>query len=127
MKEGGSAGLIPSQFLEEKRKAFVRRDWDNSGEELLTSNRQGGAGLTFCLWFCFVLFFLKSQMNLFEIHGELIFPAHLLFSSLIFMLFCHLLVVYQNPVTNSPLLGRAILLPPHKTTGQLTVESQCVV
>lgn len=32
VKEGGSAGLIPSQFLEEKRKAFVRRDWDNSGE-----------------------------------------------------------------------------------------------
>lgn len=31
MKEGGSAGLTPSQFLEEKRKAFVRRDWDNSG------------------------------------------------------------------------------------------------
>ncbi|KAJ7407213.1 MAGUK p55 subfamily member 6 [Pitangus sulphuratus] len=30
VKEGGSAGLIPSQFLEEKRKAFVRRDWDNS-------------------------------------------------------------------------------------------------
>nr|XP_033786720.1 MAGUK p55 subfamily member 6 isoform X2 [Geotrypetes seraphini] len=31
VKEGGSAGLIPSQFLEEKRKAFVRRDWDYSG------------------------------------------------------------------------------------------------
>ncbi|XP_006008724.1 MAGUK p55 subfamily member 6b isoform X2 [Latimeria chalumnae] len=31
VKEGGSTGLIPSQFLEEKRKAFVRRDWDNSG------------------------------------------------------------------------------------------------
>uniref|UniRef100_A0A5S6JVI3 Forkhead box protein C1 n=1 Tax=Xenopus tropicalis TaxID=8364 RepID=A0A5S6JVI3_XENTR len=30
VKEGGSAGLIPSQFLEEKRKAFVRRDWDGS-------------------------------------------------------------------------------------------------
>lgn len=28
---GGATGLIPSQFLEEKRKAFVRRDWDNSG------------------------------------------------------------------------------------------------
>uniref|UniRef100_A0A6D2VZ46 Protein associated with LIN7 2, MAGUK p55 family member a n=1 Tax=Takifugu rubripes TaxID=31033 RepID=A0A6D2VZ46_TAKRU len=28
---GGTTGLIPSQFLEEKRKAFVRRDWDNSG------------------------------------------------------------------------------------------------
>ncbi|KAE8596533.1 hypothetical protein XENTR_v10016139 [Xenopus tropicalis] len=32
VKEGGSAGLIPSQFLEEKRKAFVRRDWDGSGQ-----------------------------------------------------------------------------------------------
>ncbi|NWH77536.1 MPP6 protein, partial [Piaya cayana] len=31
VKEERSAGLIPSQFLEEKRKAFVRRDWDNSG------------------------------------------------------------------------------------------------
>ncbi|XP_040289570.1 MAGUK p55 subfamily member 6 isoform X1 [Bufo bufo] len=31
VKEGGSAGLIPSQFLEEKRKAFVRRDWDGTG------------------------------------------------------------------------------------------------
>ncbi|XP_066571701.1 protein PALS2 isoform X1 [Amia ocellicauda] len=28
---GGSTGLIPSQFLEEKRKAFVRRDWEGSG------------------------------------------------------------------------------------------------
>ncbi|XP_029927688.1 MAGUK p55 subfamily member 6a isoform X2 [Myripristis murdjan] len=28
---GGATGLIPSQFLEEKRKAFVRRDWDTSG------------------------------------------------------------------------------------------------
>ncbi|KAL2083829.1 hypothetical protein ACEWY4_019347 [Coilia grayii] len=28
---GGATGLIPSQFLEEKRKAFVRRDTDNSG------------------------------------------------------------------------------------------------
>ncbi|KAL4646883.1 MAGUK p55 subfamily member 6-like isoform X1 [Arapaima gigas] len=28
---GGAAGLVPSQFLEEKRKAFVRRDWDGSG------------------------------------------------------------------------------------------------
>ncbi|MBN3274509.1 MPP6 protein, partial [Polyodon spathula] len=27
---GGTTGLIPSQFLEEKRKAFVRTDWDNS-------------------------------------------------------------------------------------------------
>ncbi|KAG8443003.1 hypothetical protein GDO86_011717 [Hymenochirus boettgeri] len=32
VKEGGSAGLIPSQFLEEKRKAFVRRDWDGTGQ-----------------------------------------------------------------------------------------------
>ncbi|XP_072269481.1 protein PALS2 [Pyxicephalus adspersus] len=30
VKEGGSAGLIPSQFLEEKRKAFVRRDWEGA-------------------------------------------------------------------------------------------------
>uniref|UniRef100_A0A8C4GUI7 Protein associated with LIN7 2, MAGUK p55 family member a n=1 Tax=Dicentrarchus labrax TaxID=13489 RepID=A0A8C4GUI7_DICLA len=28
---GGATGLIPSQFLEEKRKAFVRRDSDTSG------------------------------------------------------------------------------------------------
>lgn len=28
---GGATGLIPSHFLEEKRKAFVRRDWDGSG------------------------------------------------------------------------------------------------
>uniref|UniRef100_A0A9J7YVT0 Protein associated with LIN7 2, MAGUK p55 family member a n=1 Tax=Cyprinus carpio carpio TaxID=630221 RepID=A0A9J7YVT0_CYPCA len=28
---GGRTGLIPSQFLEEKRKAFVRRDLDGSG------------------------------------------------------------------------------------------------
>uniref|UniRef100_A0AAX7SI18 Membrane protein, palmitoylated 6a (MAGUK p55 subfamily member 6) n=1 Tax=Astatotilapia calliptera TaxID=8154 RepID=A0AAX7SI18_ASTCA len=28
---GGATGLIPSQVLEEKRKAFVRRDWDMSG------------------------------------------------------------------------------------------------
>uniref|UniRef100_A0AAX7TIJ1 Membrane protein, palmitoylated 6a (MAGUK p55 subfamily member 6) n=1 Tax=Astatotilapia calliptera TaxID=8154 RepID=A0AAX7TIJ1_ASTCA len=27
---GGATGLIPSQVLEEKRKAFVRRDWDMS-------------------------------------------------------------------------------------------------
>ncbi|XP_038567580.1 MAGUK p55 subfamily member 6-like isoform X2 [Micropterus salmoides] len=32
---GGAAGLIPSQFLEEKRKAFVRRDWDTSGTGML--------------------------------------------------------------------------------------------
>ncbi|XP_054869574.1 MAGUK p55 subfamily member 6a isoform X2 [Amphiprion ocellaris] len=31
---GGATGLIPSQFLEEKRKAFVRRDWDASGTAL---------------------------------------------------------------------------------------------
>jgi len=29
--QAGATGLIPSQFLEEKRKAFVRRDWDDSG------------------------------------------------------------------------------------------------
>uniref|UniRef100_A0AAY4BFN5 Membrane palmitoylated protein 2 n=1 Tax=Denticeps clupeoides TaxID=299321 RepID=A0AAY4BFN5_9TELE len=27
---GGATGLIPSQFLEEKRKAFVPKDWDGS-------------------------------------------------------------------------------------------------
>ncbi|XP_010882774.1 MAGUK p55 subfamily member 6a isoform X1 [Esox lucius] len=27
----GATGLIPSQFLEEKRKAFVRREWNGSG------------------------------------------------------------------------------------------------
>ncbi|RVE62592.1 hypothetical protein OJAV_G00158560 [Oryzias javanicus] len=32
---GGAAGLIPSQFLEEKRKAFVRRDWDAKGTGML--------------------------------------------------------------------------------------------
>ena len=74
MKEGGSAGLIPSQFLEEKRKAFVRRDWDSSGEVLLTEIGKEGLGSP-----SFPFVFLKSQMNLFEIHGELIFPAHLLF------------------------------------------------
>ncbi|XP_072365372.1 protein PALS2-like isoform X2 [Scyliorhinus torazame] len=34
MKGGGSAGLIPSQMLEEKRKAFVKRDWDLSGSNV---------------------------------------------------------------------------------------------
>ena len=29
--EGGATGLIPSQFLEEKRKAFVPRDFEGSG------------------------------------------------------------------------------------------------
>ncbi|XP_053744169.1 protein PALS2-like isoform X2 [Synchiropus splendidus] len=32
---GGATGLIPSHFLEEKRKAFVRKDWDVSGSGLL--------------------------------------------------------------------------------------------
>ncbi|KAM9310525.1 MAGUK p55 subfamily member 6a isoform 1-T1 [Pholidichthys leucotaenia] len=32
---GGATGLIPSQFLEEKRKAFVRKDWDTSGTGIL--------------------------------------------------------------------------------------------
>ncbi|KAG7242104.1 hypothetical protein INR49_024150 [Caranx melampygus] len=36
---GGAAGLIPSQFLEEKRKAFVRRDWDISGSGMLCGTR----------------------------------------------------------------------------------------
>ena len=29
---GGATGLIPSQFLEEKRKAFVPKDWDGAGK-----------------------------------------------------------------------------------------------
>ncbi|XP_023681115.1 MAGUK p55 subfamily member 6b isoform X1 [Paramormyrops kingsleyae] len=28
---GGATGLVPSQYLEEKRKAFVPKDWDDSG------------------------------------------------------------------------------------------------
>ncbi|XP_038125415.1 MAGUK p55 subfamily member 6a isoform X1 [Cyprinodon tularosa] len=32
---GGATGLIPSQVLEEKRKAFVRRDWDTAGTGML--------------------------------------------------------------------------------------------
>lgn len=52
MKEGGSAGLIPSQFLEEKRKAFVRRDWDNSGDEFNT------VGTSSPLWLPFFAFFV---------------------------------------------------------------------
>ncbi|KAM4735144.1 MAGUK p55 subfamily member 6a isoform 1-T2 [Anableps anableps] len=32
---GGATGLIPSQFLEEKRKAFVRRDWGTAGTGIL--------------------------------------------------------------------------------------------
>nr|XP_046255572.1 MAGUK p55 subfamily member 6a isoform X1 [Scatophagus argus]XP_046255573.1 MAGUK p55 subfamily member 6a isoform X1 [Scatophagus argus]XP_046255574.1 MAGUK p55 subfamily member 6a isoform X1 [Scatophagus argus] len=32
---GGATGLIPSQFLEEKRKSFVRRDWESSGTGML--------------------------------------------------------------------------------------------
>ncbi|XP_061632547.1 MAGUK p55 subfamily member 6a isoform X1 [Phyllopteryx taeniolatus] len=35
---GGTTGLIPSQFLEEKRKAFVRKDWDLSGKGMLCGN-----------------------------------------------------------------------------------------
>lgn len=33
MVEGGT-GLIPSQFLEEKRKAFVPKDLDGAGDTL---------------------------------------------------------------------------------------------
>ncbi|KAJ0047431.1 hypothetical protein NL108_001302, partial [Boleophthalmus pectinirostris] len=36
---GEGTGLIPSQFLEEKRKAFVRRDWDTSGTGLFCGIR----------------------------------------------------------------------------------------
>ncbi|XP_077384023.1 MAGUK p55 subfamily member 6a isoform X1 [Festucalex cinctus] len=35
---GGATGLIPSQFLEEKRKAFVRKDWDASRKGMLCGN-----------------------------------------------------------------------------------------
>lgn len=53
--EGGSAGLIPSQLLEEKRKAFVKRDLEltpNSGRRfpptphLQSGIRQGPVCLT---------------------------------------------------------------------------------
>uniref|UniRef100_A0A8D3BEH4 Protein associated with LIN7 2, MAGUK p55 family member a n=1 Tax=Scophthalmus maximus TaxID=52904 RepID=A0A8D3BEH4_SCOMX len=36
---GGATGLVPSQFLEEKRKAFVRRDWDTSDAGMLCGTR----------------------------------------------------------------------------------------
>uniref|UniRef100_A0A672IX15 MAGUK p55 subfamily member 6-like n=1 Tax=Salarias fasciatus TaxID=181472 RepID=A0A672IX15_SALFA len=36
---GGATGLIPSQFLEEKRKAFVRREWDNAEAGMLCGTR----------------------------------------------------------------------------------------
>lgn len=42
--EGGSAGLIPSQLLEEKRKAFVKRDLEvtpTSGTRPPESSRPG--------------------------------------------------------------------------------------
>ncbi|XP_012718134.1 MAGUK p55 subfamily member 6a [Fundulus heteroclitus] len=38
---GGATGLIPSQFLEEKRKAFVRRDWDAGGSGMLCGTLPG--------------------------------------------------------------------------------------
>uniref|UniRef100_A0A3Q4HTE4 Protein associated with LIN7 2, MAGUK p55 family member a n=1 Tax=Neolamprologus brichardi TaxID=32507 RepID=A0A3Q4HTE4_NEOBR len=38
---GGATGLIPSQVLEEKRKAFVRRDWDTSGTGMLCGTLTG--------------------------------------------------------------------------------------
>ncbi|XP_017282051.1 MAGUK p55 subfamily member 6a isoform X2 [Kryptolebias marmoratus] len=38
---GGATGLIPSQFLEEKRKAFVRRDWDAVGTGMLCGSLTG--------------------------------------------------------------------------------------
>lgn len=38
---GGAAGLIPSQFLEEKRKAFVRRDCETSGTGMLCGTQTG--------------------------------------------------------------------------------------
>ncbi|GCC28494.1 MAGUK p55 subfamily member 2b isoform X1 [Chiloscyllium punctatum] len=42
VKEGGSAGLIPSQLLEEKRKAFVKRDWDFSSSSGALCGSMGG-------------------------------------------------------------------------------------
>ncbi|XP_024917559.1 MAGUK p55 subfamily member 6-like [Cynoglossus semilaevis] len=36
---GGATGLIPSQYLEEKRKAFVRKDWDTQGSGMLCGTR----------------------------------------------------------------------------------------
>ncbi|XP_072927722.1 MAGUK p55 subfamily member 2b isoform X4 [Hemitrygon akajei] len=42
VKEGGSAGLIPSQLLEEKRKAFVKRDWDFSTPSGALCGSMGG-------------------------------------------------------------------------------------
>lgn len=43
--EGGSAGLIPSQMLEEKRKAFVKRDVEltpagNCKEEIMRTKKR---------------------------------------------------------------------------------------
>ncbi|KAF7227702.1 protein PALS2 isoform X1 [Nothobranchius furzeri] len=38
---GGATGLIPSQFLEEKRKAFVRRDRDAAGTGILCGRLTG--------------------------------------------------------------------------------------
>uniref|UniRef100_A0A1A7Y0W1 Membrane protein, palmitoylated 6a (MAGUK p55 subfamily member 6) n=2 Tax=Iconisemion striatum TaxID=60296 RepID=A0A1A7Y0W1_9TELE len=38
---GGATGLIPSQVLEEKRKAFVRRDWDAAGTGMLCGTLAG--------------------------------------------------------------------------------------
>lgn len=54
--EGGSAGLIPSQLLEEKRKAFVKRDLEltptSGGTPSFTSGpslRPGMAQLAYLL------------------------------------------------------------------------------
>jgi len=38
--EGGSAGLIPSQMLEEKRKAFVKKDVELAPAGNLDRNKQ---------------------------------------------------------------------------------------
>lgn len=44
--EGGSAGLIPSQLLEEKRKAFVKRDLELATTGIpLSSMQQSGEAL----------------------------------------------------------------------------------
>lgn len=61
---GGAAGLIPSQFLEEKRKAFVRRDWDASGKGRHMSHHPHHANChnrELFLWNSHVLIWFLSQ------------------------------------------------------------------
>lgn len=58
---GGATGLIPSQFLEEKRKAFVPRELDGSG----TSQHTHADDVLYklCEWFfCYaVIQFLSDE------------------------------------------------------------------